>query len=220
MFIQNSSYKQMYGSSDLYGGTNNNAVSDQDISNSATKNSGTQSFMEAAKAIQEKAPNNTQSTYLAKHFDKAEEIAHESLVSSSRKRGSREYNIEMYREMMTNIVEMPIEVEIAPEEMNQALLFNHLGLDFNEYKTVSVRSELLTMLEQKVEQDSMLIRSDKAKLTAIIADTQDRLKAAQVALLEGEDITERLQDSKRAIYDSYERLKLGKVSQRDLLSVL
>lgn len=115
---------------------------------------------------------------------------------------------------------MPIEVEIAPEEMNQALLFNHLGLDFKEYKTVSVRSELLTMLEQKVEQDSTLIRSDKAKLTAIIADTQDRLEETQAALLEGEDITQRLQDSKKAIYSAYEQLKLGNVSQRDLISTL
>ncbi|TMN33694.1 hypothetical protein [Pseudoalteromonas sp. S2755] len=220
MYIQNSPYSQMYGSNDLYSRKNNNAVSDQDISNSVAKNSGTPSFMEAAKAVQEKAPNNTQSTYLTKHFEQAEKLAHEALVSSNHKIGSREYNIEMYREMMTNIVEMPIEVEIAPEEMNQALLFNHLGLDFKEYKTISVRSELLTMLEQKVEQDSTLIRSDKAKLTAIITDTQDRLEAAQAALLEGEDITQRLQDSKRAIYDSYEQLKLGKVSQRDLISVL
>ncbi|MCG7539185.1 hypothetical protein [Pseudoalteromonas sp. OF7H-1] len=220
MYIQNSPYSQMYGSNDLYSRKNNNVVSDQDISNSAAKNSGTPSFMEAAKAVQEKASNNTQSTYLTKHFEQAEKLAHESLVSSNHKIGSREYNIEMYREMMTNIVEMPIEVEIAPEEMNQALLFNHLGLDFKEYKTVSVRSELLTMLEQKVEQDSTLIRSDKAKLTAIITDTQDRLEAAQAALLEGEDITQRLQDSKKAIYHAYEQLKLGKVSQRDLLSVL
>lgn len=105
--------------------------------------------MAAAKAVQEKASNNPQSIYLVKHFEQAEKIAHESLASSSHKVGSREYNIEMYREMMTNIVEMPIEVEIAPEEMNQALLFNHLGLDFKEYKTISVRSELFSMLEQK-----------------------------------------------------------------------
>ncbi|ASD69074.1 hypothetical protein [Pseudoalteromonas piscicida] len=219
MYIQNSPYSQ-YNSNDLYGRKNNNVVSDQGVSNSAAKNSETPSFMEAAKAVQEKAPNNIQSTYLTKHFEQAEKRAHESLVSSNHKIGSREYNIEMYREMMTNIVEMPIEVEIAPEEMNQALLFNHLGLDFKEYKTVSVRSELLTMLEQKVEQDSTLIRSDKAKLTAIIADTQDRLEETQAALLEGEDITQRLQDSKKAIYSAYEQLKLGNVSQRDLISTL
>ncbi|WP_462155825.1 hypothetical protein [Pseudoalteromonas piscicida] len=158
MYIQNSPYSQMYSSNDFYSRKNNNVVSDQGVSNSGSKNSETPSFMEAAKAVQEKAPNNTQSTYLTKHFEQAEKLAYESLVSSSHKIGSREYNIEMYREMMTNIVEMPIEVEIAPEEMNQALLFNHLGLDFKEYKTVSVRSELLTMLEQKVEQDSTLIR--------------------------------------------------------------
>ncbi|GEK10005.1 hypothetical protein HUZ36_16515 [Pseudoalteromonas sp. McH1-7] len=220
MYIQNSAYSPVYSSRKQIGDASNNTIEGQGFANPVAKSSETNSFMAAAKAVQEKTSNNPQSIYLVKHFEQAEKIAHESLVSSSHKVGSREYNIEMYREMMTNIVEMPIEVEIAPEEMNQALLFNHLGLDFKEYKTISVRSELFSMLEQKVDQDSTLLKSDKAKLTAIIADMQDRLEAAQAALLEGEDVAERLQDSKKAIYDSYEQLKLGKVSQRDLLAAL
>ncbi|MEJ6473317.1 hypothetical protein [Pseudoalteromonas piscicida] len=220
MYIQSSPYTQLSATNDRNSRQLNSSDKHHDFSSSLEQTKKSNSFMAAAKALQEKNETDTHSPYLTKYYEKAEKLSHEALVGSRNPIGSREYSIEFYREVMTSIIEMPIEVEIDPGEMNQALLFNHLGLDFKEYKSLSVRSELLSMTEQEIEQDGKLLGSDKAKLRTIIEDLQDRLEAAQAALLEGEDITERLQHTKKAIHDSYEQLRLGNASPKDLISAL
>ena len=76
------------------------------------------------------------------------------------------------------------------------------------------------MLKQEVIEDGKLLRSDKDKLESLIADAQKRLEKAQEAVLAGEDITEYMQQSRRAINDGFEQLGLGKVHPRDRIASL
>ncbi|MEI5637750.1 MULTISPECIES: hypothetical protein [unclassified Pseudoalteromonas] len=192
------------------------SINNKDFSLAITSSEG--AYMKAAKAAQGDTPESHINSYLMPYYEEAKKLAHQSMVGSGKTVGTREYNIELYREMMGNIMEIPIDVEITADEMNQAVLFNHLGLDFKEYKTLQARSELLGMLKQEIMEDGKLLRSDKDKLESLIADAQKRLEKAQEALLAGEDITEYMQQSRRAINDGFEQLGLGKVHPRDRIA--
>ena len=78
--------------------------------------------------------------------DKASERVDDTL-------SDRERSIETYKETMIEIMEMPIDVEILPSEINEALIFNNLGINYLDYKELKVRIEMLSLTEQDIDED-------------------------------------------------------------------
>jgi len=132
----------------------------------------------------------------------------------------RERSIETYRKTMVDIMEEPIEVKILPSEINEALLFNNLGINYLEYKELKVRLEMLALAEQDIDKDTTLNRSDKEKLRDITADLRAQLQLQIDELLAGkekpDEENQRLDFSNR-INTQFEDLGLNDVDKFDLL---
>lgn len=112
--------------------------------------------------------------------DKASERVDDTL-------SDRERSIETYKETMIEIMEMPIDVEILPSEINEALIFNNLGINYLDYKELKVRMEMLSLTDQDVDEDLALHRSDKEKLRNMTADLRAQLQLQIDDLLAGKD---------------------------------
>ena len=143
--------------------------------------------------------------------DKASERVDDTL-------SDRERSIDTYRETMIEIMEMPIDVEISPSEINEALTFNNLGINYLDYKELKVRMEMLSLTEQDIDEDSALHRSDKEKLRNMTADLSAQLQLDD--LLAGKDKpdeeNQRLNFSNQ-INTQFEDLGLNDVDKFDLL---
>lgn len=90
----------------------------------------------------------------------------------------KQQHIQLYQETMREIMEMPIEVSVEPHEVNEALLFNNLGIDFLAYKELKVRIEMLDLTEQEINEDKSLPDYEKDKLTDNIDELKARLEMA------------------------------------------
>jgi len=145
--------------------------------------------------------------------DKASERVDDTL-------SDRERSIETYKETMIEIMEMPIDVEILPSEINEALIFNNLGINYLEYKELKVRMEMLSLTDQDIDEDSALHRSDKEKLRNMTADLSAQLQLQIDDLLAGKDKpdeeNQRLNFSNQ-INTQFEDLGLNDVDKFDLL---
>lgn len=145
--------------------------------------------------------------------DKASQRVDETL-------SDRERSIETYKETMIEIMEMPIEVEILPSEINEALIFNNLGINYLDYKELKVRIEMLSLTEQDIDEDVALHRSDKEKLRNMTADLRAQLQLQIDDLLAGKDNpdeeNQRLNFSNQ-INTQFEDLGLNDVDKFDLL---
>lgn len=132
----------------------------------------------------------------------------------------RERSIETYKETMIEIMEMPIDVEILPSEINEALIFNNLGINYLDYKELKVRMEMLSLTKQDIDEDSALHRSDKEKLRNMTADLRAQLQLQIDDLLAGKDKpdeeNQRLNFSNQ-INKQFEDLGLNDVDKFDLL---
>ena len=121
---------------------------------------------------------------------------------------------------MVDIMEEPIEVKILPSEINEALLFNNLGINYLEYKELKVRLEMLALAEQDIDKDTTLNRSDKEKLRDITADLRAQLQLQIDELLAGkekpDEENQRL-DFSNQINTQFEDLGLNDVDKFDLL---
>ncbi|KZN54337.1 hypothetical protein [Pseudoalteromonas luteoviolacea] len=102
----------------------------------------------------------------------------------------QEQEIQLYREVMIEIMDMPIEVKIEPHEVNQALLFGSLGIDFLEYKEAGIRIEMLNLAEKDVLNSQVLQTSDKEKLKKLINEQQSSLELQREEMLAGTFIKE------------------------------
>ncbi|WP_125717990.1 hypothetical protein [Pseudoalteromonas rubra] len=91
--------------------------------------------------------------------------------------------IQFYQETMSEIMEMPIEVKVEPHEVNEALLFNNLGIDFLAYKELKVRIEMLDLTEQEIADDKSLETHEKDKLKDQIDELKAKLETAIDELL-------------------------------------
>lgn len=145
--------------------------------------------------------------------DKASERVDDTL-------SDRERSIDTYKETMIEIMEMPIDVEISPSEINEALIFNNLGINYLEYKELKVPMEMLSLTEQDIDEDSALHRSDKEKLRNMTADLSAQLQLQIDDLLAGKDKpdeeNQRLNFSNQ-INTQFEDLGLNDVDKFDLL---
>ncbi|RZQ51808.1 hypothetical protein C1E23_17630 [Pseudoalteromonas phenolica] len=145
--------------------------------------------------------------------DKASERVDDTL-------SDRERSIDTYKETMIEIMEMPIDVEILPSEINEALIFNNLGINYLDYKELKVRMEMLSLTEQDIDEDSALHRSDKEKLRNMTADLSAQLQLQLDDLQAGKDKpdeeNQRLNFSNQ-INTQFEDLGLNDVDKFDLL---
>ena len=145
--------------------------------------------------------------------DKASERVDDTL-------SDRERSIDTYRETMIEIMEMPIDVEISPSEINEALIFNNLSINYLDYKELKLRMEMLSLTEQDIDKDSALHRSDKEKLRNMTADLSAQLQLQLDDLLAGKDKpdeeNQRLNFSNQ-INTQFEDLGLNDVDKFDLL---
>ena len=144
--------------------------------------------------------------------DKASERVDDTL-------SDRERSIETYKETMIEIMEMPIDVEILPSEINEALIFNNLGINYLEYKELKVRMEMLSLTDQDIDEDSALHRSDKEKLRNMTADLSAQLQLKIDELLAGnnkpDEENQRLNFSNQ-INTQFEDFGLNDVDKFDL----
>jgi len=86
------------------------------------------------------------------------------------------------------IMNFPIEVKIEPDEVNQAIIYNSLGISYLDVKEVEVRMELLAKAKDDVNQQKKqgLIREDQAQnLLDKIERFQTQLEDKKQSLLDG-----------------------------------
>ncbi|MBE0370789.1 hypothetical protein [Pseudoalteromonas aurantia] len=95
------------------------------------------------------------------------------------------YSKGLHHETLSQIMKMPIDVEVERHEMQQALLFNSLGIDFLAYKELGVRREMLALAEDDIMGDDRLADYEKARFVDAIRGFDARLEEAQNALLGG-----------------------------------
>ncbi|MCF2859768.1 hypothetical protein L1286_20000 [Pseudoalteromonas sp. SMS1] len=103
----------------------------------------------------------------------------------------RNQALQLFRETVIEIMDMPIEVEIEPHEINEALLFGSLGIDFLEYKEAGVRIEMLNLTAQDVNNTRALQTSDKEKLKELIDEQISKLDLQREEMLAGTFIKEK-----------------------------
>jgi len=87
-----------------------------------------------------------------------------------------------------SIMNFPIEVNIERDEINQAILYNSLGISYLDVKEVEVRMELLAKAKDDVNQQKKqgLIREDQAQnLLDKIERFQTQLEDKKQSLLDG-----------------------------------
>jgi len=91
------------------------------------------------------------------------------------------------------IADYPIEVEIAPDEINTAILYNSLGINFLDVKRIEMRMDLFELAKGDVKKNEQegLIRKDEADaLNEQIQGHMDSLQDQKQALLNRKSITE------------------------------
>lgn len=93
--------------------------------------------------------------------------------------------IQLYQETMIEIMDMPIEVEIEQHEINEALLFGSLGIDFLQYKEMGVRIDMLNLMEQDINSSQTLLTSDKEKLKSVLNERREALELQREEMLAG-----------------------------------
>ena len=86
------------------------------------------------------------------------------------------------------IMDFPIEVKIERDEINQAIIYNRLGINFLEVKEIEVRMELLNLAEAEVkEQESKghISGNEAQGLFDQIESSRTQLMNKKQKLLEG-----------------------------------
>ncbi|MBQ4834727.1 hypothetical protein [Pseudoalteromonas luteoviolacea] len=121
----------------------------------------------------------------------------------------RSYAIQLYQEATIGIMEMPIEVEIEQHEINEALLFGSLGINFLQYKELGVRIEMLDLMEQDINNSTDLRASDKEKLTAVIDDKRSMLEMQREEMLSGTYIEEE-QEHRKSLQKRFDSIDFSK----------
>ena len=97
------------------------------------------------------------------------------------------------------IADYPIEVNIEPDEINTAILYNSLGINFLDVKRIEMRMDLFELAKDDVKNNEKagLIRKDQADaLNEKIQGHMDLLLDQKQALLERKSIT----DSEEALF--------------------
>ncbi|AOT11187.1 hypothetical protein [Pseudoalteromonas luteoviolacea] len=117
------------------------------------------------------------------YYQFALEIAKERIDPELEDERLRE--IQWYKEATIEIMDMPIEVEIEQDEINEALLFGSLGIDFLTYKEMGVRIDMLNLMEQDINSSQTLLTSDKEKLKSVLNERREVLELQREEMLAG-----------------------------------
>jgi hypothetical protein len=126
--------------------------------------------------------NKTVSKFAAFFFEKA--TSHATSVIDP-ELSAKDFSKAFHKETIMQIMKMPLEVEVERDEMQQALLFNSLGINFLEYKELGVRREMLSLAKESIKKDVNLKQFEKSKFIDAINLFDARLEQAQNALLGG-----------------------------------
>lgn len=97
------------------------------------------------------------------------------------------------------IADYPIEVKIEPDEINTAILYNSLGINFLDVKRIEMRMDLFELAKGDVKKNETmgLIRKDQANaLNKQIQGHMESLLDQKQALLDRKSIT----DSEKALF--------------------
>ncbi|NRA55492.1 MAG: hypothetical protein HRU23_15225 [Gammaproteobacteria bacterium] len=97
------------------------------------------------------------------------------------------------------IADYPIEVEIEPDEVNTAILYNSLGINFLDVKRIEMKMDLFELAKNDVKENEKagLIRKDEADaLNKQIQGHMDSLLDQKQALLDRKSVT----DSEEALF--------------------
>ncbi|ESP94804.1 hypothetical protein [Pseudoalteromonas luteoviolacea] len=121
----------------------------------------------------------------------------------------RSQAIQLYQETTIGLMDMPIEVEIEQHEINEALLFGSLGIDFLKYKELGVRIEMLDLMEQDINNSTELLASDKEKLIAVIDEKRSMLEMQREEMLSGTYIEEE-QEHRKALQKRFDSIDFSK----------
>ncbi|MCF6440492.1 hypothetical protein L1077_13730 [Pseudoalteromonas luteoviolacea] len=103
---------------------------------------------------------------------------------------AKNQQIQLFKETVIEIKDIAIKVEIEVDEVNEALLFSSLGIDFLKYKEAGVRTDMLSLLEKDVYQSEGLTVSEKQALIDTISTERDKLASLQENILAGSYVPE------------------------------
>ncbi|KZN63777.1 hypothetical protein N473_15785 [Pseudoalteromonas luteoviolacea CPMOR-1] len=137
------------------------------------------------------------------YYQLALEIAKERVDPELEDERLRE--IQLYKETTIEIMDMPIEVEIEQHEINEALLFGSLGIDFLKYKEMGVRIDMLNLMEQDINSSQTLLSSDKEKLKSVLNERRQVLERQREEMLAGTYL-EQNTDHKDAIQKRFDTI--------------
>ncbi|KID56252.1 hypothetical protein JF50_18515 [Pseudoalteromonas luteoviolacea] len=115
---------------------------------------------------------------------------YEQVLPSARERvdksqSAKNQKIQLFEEAVIEIRDIAIKVDIEIDEVNEALLFSSLGIDFLKYKEAGVRADMLSLLEKDVYQSEALTLSEKQTLVDTISLERDKLTRLQESILAG-----------------------------------
>jgi len=102
-----------------------------------------------------------------------------------------------YHATIDEIMNVPIEVKIERDEVNQAIIYNRLGISYLDVKKLEVKMELLALAKEDVMQQKkkgVITEEQATRLVEKIEGFQEQLQEEKQNVLEGRlpKITEQL----------------------------
>lgn len=91
------------------------------------------------------------------------------------------------------IMEYPIEVKIERDEIEMAILYNSLGINYLDVKRIEVRMELLEIAKEEVSQSAKtgdITKNQQQSLNKVIKGNMESLLEQKQNILERKNITE------------------------------
>ncbi|SFD46456.1 hypothetical protein [Pseudoalteromonas denitrificans] len=116
----------------------------------------------------------------------------------------RERLLAFFDKTINEIMTAPIEVEIEPHEMREAILFSRLGVDFLKVKEANVRMDMLTLAKDAIDKADKLTQPDKQVFYDRIKDLKLQLEQQIADLMKGVEPEES---------DKQEALKFEKIDE-------
>ncbi|MBQ4880524.1 hypothetical protein J8M21_25310, partial [Pseudoalteromonas luteoviolacea] len=122
--------------------------------------------------------------------DQTKRYYYEQVLPNARERvdksqSAKNQKIQLFEESVIEIKDIAIKVDIEIDEVNEALLFSSLGIDFLKYKEAGVRADMLSLLEKDVYQSEDLTVSGKQALIDTILIEREKLTSLQENILAG-----------------------------------
>ena len=92
-------------------------------------------------------------------------------------------------EAVDRIMDYPLDVKIEWEEVNTAILYNRMGINFLDIKRIEVRMELLALARQELEENRASMSAEKRqKLAEKIDNNLSELANRKQSILDGSEV--------------------------------